>query len=129
MSKTPHSASSSTESTSAFLQTEFFAEDTLVSITPTFECPALTLVSGDFGPFKPSIAAEVPLWLALTLKKLNKCSIRPPEWLQVEELEETLRIERRATNLEDDFDGGDADLQKLPKYFSQVRHVAQQAQF
>ncbi|RWW28483.1 hypothetical protein GW17_00007040 [Ensete ventricosum] len=37
--------------------------------------------SGDFGPFRPNIASEVPLWLAVALKKRGKCDIRAPDWI------------------------------------------------
>ncbi|RZR93086.1 hypothetical protein BHM03_00021490 [Ensete ventricosum] len=38
---------------------------------------------GDFGPFRPNIASEVPLWLAVALKKRGKCDIRAPDWMSV----------------------------------------------
>jgi hypothetical protein len=41
---------------------------------------------GDYGPFFPQIAAQVPLWLAVALKKRGKCTIRPPLWMSVGEL-------------------------------------------
>lgn len=40
---------------------------------------------GDFGPFRPQIATQVPLWLAVALKKRGKCTIRAPEWMSVGE--------------------------------------------
>ncbi|GMP29302.1 hypothetical protein CsSME_00004466 [Camellia sinensis var. sinensis] len=43
----------------------------------------LNLICGDFGPFHPQIATQVPLWLAVALKKRGKCTIRPPEWMSV----------------------------------------------
>ncbi|MCD7464497.1 DNA replication protein psf2 [Datura stramonium] len=52
----------------------------------------LNLISGDFGPFRPQIAAQVPLWLAVALKKRGKCTIRPPEWMSVEKLTQVLRM-------------------------------------
>lgn len=38
---------------------------------------------GNFGPFQPPLAIEVPTWLALIMKKNNKCSIVCPDWLNV----------------------------------------------
>lgn len=123
MSNTLNRGGQATDLTTTYLQTEFFAEDTMISIVPSFESGQLNLVCGDFGPFRPSIAIEVPLWLALTFKKLHKCNIQPPQWLEVDALEEKLKAERTST-LVDDQDYGDvrgAELQRLPKYFSQVR--------
>lgn len=36
---------------------------------------------GHFGPFRPPLRAQVPLWLALMMKQNNKCNIMPPDWL------------------------------------------------
>ena len=35
------------------------------------------------GPFAPNRNLQVPLWLALVLKKRARCRIHPPEWLNV----------------------------------------------
>jgi hypothetical protein len=40
-------------------------------------------LQGNFGPFIPPLAIEVPIWLALVMKKNNKCSIVCPDWLNV----------------------------------------------
>ena len=83
-------------------ESEFFAQDTLVVISPTFRHPAIRFISvrisykyisftlnksnyvkGTFGPFEPYIPVPVPLWLAVDLKKKEKCSIDIPEWLSV----------------------------------------------
>lgn len=37
---------------------------------------------------------NVPLWLALHLKKTNKCRILAPEWLSVDKLKESYRLEK-----------------------------------
>lgn len=42
-------------------------------------------LQGDFGPFYPQMAAQVPLWLAIAMKKRGKCTIRPPEWMSIGE--------------------------------------------
>lgn len=41
---------------------------------------------GVFGPFYPQITTQVPMWLAVAMKKRGKCTIRPPEWMSVGEL-------------------------------------------
>jgi GINS complex subunit 2 len=40
-------------------------------------------MKGDFGPFQPGITTQVPLWLAVMLKQLNKCRIIAPSWFSV----------------------------------------------
>ncbi|KAH9389099.1 PREDICTED: DNA replication complex GINS protein PSF2-like [Rhagoletis zephyria] len=61
---------------------EFLAEDDLVEIVPTFKYEKqLNLITGDFGPFWPSIPVKVPMWLAINLHRQNKCSIVSPSWV------------------------------------------------
>jgi hypothetical protein len=47
---------------------------------------SLLFQKGDFGPFKINQIVEVPLWLAIELKKKNKCRVITPEWLSIEKL-------------------------------------------
>jgi len=62
---------------------EFLAEDELIEIIPLFKYnKQLNLISGDFGPFLPSIPIRVPLWLALNLHRQHKCTISAPNWIQ-----------------------------------------------
>lgn len=42
---------------------------------------------GDYGPFEPNRAVEVPAWLALQLHKRNKARILVPSWLTCESLD------------------------------------------
>nr|GEX35232.1 hypothetical protein [Tanacetum cinerariifolium] len=39
---------------------------------------------GEFGPFHPAMPTQVPIWLAVALKKRGKCQIRPPDWMSVD---------------------------------------------
>ncbi|XP_050209791.1 DNA replication complex GINS protein PSF2 isoform X1 [Mercurialis annua] len=75
-------------------EVEFMAEDELVEIVPNLKMDSLNFISGDYGPFYPQIAAQVPLWLALALKKRGKCTIRPPQWMSIENLTQVLESER-----------------------------------
>ncbi|XP_060607867.1 DNA replication complex GINS protein PSF2-like isoform X2 [Ruditapes philippinarum] len=43
---------------------------------------------GDIGPFTAGLPIEVPLWMAVNLKQRQKARIRPPEWMDVEKLQE-----------------------------------------
>lgn len=100
--------------TQASLQrAEFFAEDELIEISPSVKSGVVSLVAGDFGPFEPTIALRVPLWLALAMKKLRRCRIIPPRWIAHREVEKVIATERDL----------DAVLQPLPHYFSQVRRA------
>ena len=53
----------------------------MVEIEARFNHPPLKLIRGTFGPFFPNQRVEVPLWLALTLKKQKKCRLVLPAWL------------------------------------------------
>ena len=61
----------------------YFAENTLISIFPSVHCPKVSLVIGEYGPFKVPSQVKVPLWMALVMKKNAACHILMPEWLSV----------------------------------------------
>lgn len=94
-------------------QAEFLAEDELIEISPMVVAGTVQLVSGDFGPFEPSIAIAVPLWLALAMKKLRRCHVLPPRWLTVAEVERVLQLEREREDA----------LQEIPHFFFQIAAV------
>ncbi|KDP44955.1 hypothetical protein JCGZ_01455 [Jatropha curcas] len=75
-------------------EVEFIAEDELVEIVPNLRMDSLNFICGDYGPFYPQIATQVPLWLAVALKKRGKCTIRPPQWMSIENLTQVLEGER-----------------------------------
>ncbi|KAL3521102.1 hypothetical protein ACH5RR_019251 [Cinchona calisaya] len=83
-------------STFSAAELEFLAEDELIEIVPNLRMDPLNLICGDFGPFRPQIATQVPIWLAVALKKRGKCAIRPPDWMSVEKLTQVLEAERDA---------------------------------
>jgi len=63
---------------------EFVASiETNISILPLISLDRVRLLSGTYGPFQPPAHAEVPLWLAISLRKKRKCVVIPPEWLSV----------------------------------------------
>ena len=53
------------------------------------------LPQGEFGPFQPNREVQVPLWLAHTLWKRKRCSIKAPAWMDTEHLEAVLGLERQ----------------------------------
>ncbi|XP_028754107.1 DNA replication complex GINS protein PSF2-like isoform X2 [Neltuma alba] len=92
---------------------EFVAEDDMVEIVPNLKMDALNLISGDFGPFAPQIATQVPLWLAVALKRRGKCSIRPPEWMSVDNLTQVLEAERESQEMSE----------KLPFHYVEISRL------
>ena len=79
---------------------EFIAEDTLVTITSSVDHPIFHFISGDFGPLIAGLPCELPLWLAITLRRKGKCTIQPPEWMSVESLERFVVHERTEATFE-----------------------------
>ncbi|WZY83688.1 hypothetical protein YC2023_030072 [Brassica napus] len=75
-------------------EVEFMAEDELVEIVPNMNMEPLNFIAGDFGRFIPQIPIQVPLWLAVALKRRGKCTFRPPGWLSVDNLTQVLEAER-----------------------------------
>ncbi|KAG2444694.1 hypothetical protein HXX76_001438 [Chlamydomonas incerta] len=77
---------------------EFMAEHEKVTIVPNFTLnlpnSMLTCIEGTYGPFRPNIPVEVPMYLALALNRRNKCRIQPPGWMARERLKAVLDEER-----------------------------------
>ncbi|XP_064399077.1 DNA replication complex GINS protein PSF2-like [Halichondria panicea] len=73
---------------------EFLGENETVTIVPNFSEGRISLIQGDYGPFNPSMATLVPLWLAINLRKRQKCRIEPPQWLNVATLSATKTAEK-----------------------------------
>lgn len=65
---------------------EFLAEDLVVTIVPKTKHRTISLLCADFGPFEPAIPIDVPLWVAVHMRKRRDCHLVPPEWLNVEAL-------------------------------------------
>ncbi|CCG81518.1 DNA replication complex GINS protein psf2 [Taphrina deformans PYCC 5710] len=82
---------------SGFLPSElsFIAENEIVSIIPRQQLDAIELIDGPIPRMRPPQRAQVPLWLALLLKKQKRATIVPPSWLSVEELEVRAEEENR----------------------------------
>ena len=88
-------------------ESEFLAENTLIEIIPNFVSGKLQFISvtykketqGSFGPFKPGKPTTVPLWLAIYLRKRNKCNIVQPAWLTLEAIAVKAKEETATTDL------------------------------
>jgi GINS complex subunit 2 len=80
---------------------KFLALQELVSIVPRFSSDeTLECITGEFGPFRAHSVAKVPLWAALELDRLNKCTIESPQWMQEEELKRLRDDEMQSQPLE-----------------------------
>jgi GINS complex subunit 2 len=66
-------------------------------------------MKGDFGPFKVNNRVQVPLWVAVYLKKLNKCRIYAPNWLTLDYLKGIKESE--VSNKE---------LTQMPEYYYEI---------
>jgi len=71
------------------LDCHFMAENCIIRIIPNFTSPGdLELISASLPRFRAAHACEVPLWVALSLKRQRKCNIQKPIWMDPEDLEE-----------------------------------------
>ncbi|XP_055838468.1 probable DNA replication complex GINS protein PSF2 [Episyrphus balteatus] len=75
---------------------EFIGEKTTIGVIPNFSFDPIHLISGSIGPFRAGMPVHVPLWLAIHLRKQQKCRIVPPMWMELELLEEIKEEEKRS---------------------------------
>uniref|UniRef100_A0A1I7XEN1 GINS complex subunit 2 n=1 Tax=Heterorhabditis bacteriophora TaxID=37862 RepID=A0A1I7XEN1_HETBA len=75
------------------IQCEFLIEDLNIEIIPRRNEAVLHLVCGDVGPFEAGVPIQVPLWLAVDLRRKHYCHIVPPEWLCIDELKKMVILE------------------------------------
>ncbi|KAJ6262401.1 DNA replication complex GINS protein PSF2 [Drechslerella dactyloides] len=71
----------------------FICESELITIVPRQRLDALNLISINTRPLVPPQRAEVPLWLAVFLRKQKRCNIVPPDWLTVDNLDRLVKEE------------------------------------
>lgn len=92
---------------------EFLAEDVHVTIIPKFrQEEPYHFIGLDVGPFVPTLPVDVPLWLALHLKKNQKCQIQAPEWMDPETLADALEEEKAGSAFAD-----------LPQHFIEITQL------
>ncbi|ORX42326.1 GINS complex, PSF2 component [Hesseltinella vesiculosa] len=91
---------------------EFIAGNDPISVIPLYKMPAIKLIQATYGPFRPPLPTRVPLWLALSMKKNQKCKLLPPPWLTVDHLTE--RLEQEETK--DEFCA-------LPFHYMEMAHM------
>ena len=68
-------------------ENEYLAKEELVTIVSRIKSRKFLFMSGQFGPLEPGVSCDVPIWLALHLRKSNRCNIVIPEWLEAGNLE------------------------------------------
>jgi GINS complex subunit 2 len=103
------------ETTLSPLLLEFLSEETPITIICSFNLNQIRLFSGTFGPFRAGIPIQVPLWLAIQLRKKDKCRIQPPEWMSIDRLQRILFEERKLGNQE--------ELQPLPYGYKEISSI------
>ncbi|KAI0082362.1 DNA replication complex GINS protein PSF2 [Panus rudis PR-1116 ss-1] len=69
---------------------ELIASEQLVEIIPLVAMERTAFISGAFGPLRPPQKCKMPIWMAVNLKLKKKCHIIPPDWLNVEFLQDHL---------------------------------------
>lgn len=73
----------------------FLAEQENIYILPRYSTNGITLIAKSMPKLKALQKTEVPIWLAILLKKQNKCNIVIPEWLSVPYLSNKYKEEQR----------------------------------
>ncbi|KAI3395131.1 hypothetical protein diail_1746 [Diaporthe ilicicola] len=76
-------------------EVSFLCEMELVTVVPRGRLDGIELLSGTTPSLRPPHRAELPLWLALLLKKQRRANIVPPAWLHPLSLAEIIRQETR----------------------------------
>ncbi|CAJ2514212.1 Uu.00g023310.m01.CDS01 [Anthostomella pinea] len=71
----------------------FLCEMEMVTIVPRQRLESITLLSGKTPALRPPHRAELPLWLALLLKKQRRANIVPPPWLLPASLQDLVNQE------------------------------------
>ncbi|KAK9333048.1 hypothetical protein V1520DRAFT_287540 [Lipomyces starkeyi] len=71
----------------------FLAENSLVTIIPRQAMESIELIGGTIPSMRPMRRIEVPIWVAVLLKKQSRCNIVPPDWLSEENLKVTYDAE------------------------------------
>ncbi|KAI9505802.1 DNA replication protein psf2 [Coemansia spiralis] len=92
---------------------EYMAQCESIAIVPLYRMDRLELVRGTVGPFRPPQKTEVPLWLAVMLKRTNRCRIVAPSWLSYEHLYKLYKREEEPDSL----------FTKLPQHYLEIAYM------
>ncbi|GBE79922.1 Psf2-domain-containing protein [Sparassis latifolia] len=91
---------------------ELIACEQLVEIIPLVTMDRTVFISGSYGPLRPPSKCKIPIWMATNLKLKKKCHIVPPDWLNVDFLQD--RLTRETT---------EQAFSELPFRFAEVAKV------
>ncbi|KAI8639478.1 DNA replication complex GINS protein PSF2 [Parasitella parasitica] len=91
---------------------EFIAGNEKIRIIPKVKFVKMSFIQGKIGPFQPPLSIEVPIWLALLMKKNDKCSIVCPDWLNVEYLKNRQEEEEK-----------NEEFSKLPFHYMELSQM------
>lgn len=94
----------------------FLGENILIEVLPSVKTTIpdnINLICGTFENLKPNKKVKLPLWMAVKLRQKSKCKIYPPFWLQIDFLQEHIKMERENTE----------KLIELPYFFYEVAHI------
>ncbi|TCD69244.1 DNA replication protein psf2 [Steccherinum ochraceum] len=91
---------------------ELVACEQLVDIIPLVAMERTAFISGAYGPLRPPAKCKVPIWMAVNLKMKKKCHVVPPDWLNVEFLQDRLTRET-----------SEPQFSELPFRFAEVAKV------
>ncbi|VDL62680.1 unnamed protein product [Nippostrongylus brasiliensis] len=81
-------------------------------IIPRRNEQVIHLVCGDVGPMEAGVPIQIPLWLAVDLRRKHHCEIVPPYWFELEEMKRLVAIE-----------GETSGLSSLPRYFFEISNI------
>ncbi|KPM40022.1 DNA replication complex GINS protein PSF2 [Neonectria ditissima] len=68
----------------------FMCEMELVTVVPRQRLESIDLLSGSTPTLRPPYRSELPLWLAMLLKKQRRANIVPPPWLHPASLRDVI---------------------------------------
>ncbi|TGJ81181.1 hypothetical protein E0Z10_g7586 [Xylaria hypoxylon] len=71
----------------------FLCEMEMITIVPRQRLESIPMLSGKTPALRPPRRADLPLWLALLLKKQRRANIVPPPWLLPASLQEIVHLE------------------------------------
>jgi GINS complex subunit 2 len=121
-------------------ESDYISENYLIEITPNFHAEKISLISGEYGPFKPNKIIKIPLWLAVKYRNNNQCKIIIPSIYENSYLNGVLESEKENktslfdlppnffeisnilfNNAEDDFD----DIKKTRCFVADIKTIRQ----
>ncbi|CZT05759.1 hypothetical protein WAI453_004474 [Rhynchosporium graminicola] len=75
------------------MEVAFLCEMEMITVVPRQRLESLNLLAGPTPSLRPPHRANIPLWLALLLKRQRRANILPPPWLLPSSLDRILTYE------------------------------------